>query len=71
MVISSRIIYLNLGIRERILGDSPGLVGERGDGCEQGRLRGDTALHEAASKGHIEVARALLQAGANARKSNN
>ena len=34
-------------------------------------VNGDTALHLAASRGHIEVARALLQAGANARKSNN
>jgi ankyrin repeat protein len=37
--------------------------------CGLGR-EGNTALHYAAREGHIEVARALLQAGANARKDN-
>ena len=46
------------------------LLGREGTDVNKGGLGGDTALHWAAREGHIEVARALLQAGANARKSN-
>ena len=47
------------------------LLGREGADVNKGGLGGDSALHGAARKGRIEVARALLQAGANARKSNN
>jgi ankyrin repeat protein len=72
-------------VRDAVLGDTSTLIwaSERGyleivqallerEGTDvnKGRSDGDTALHVAADKGHIEVARALLQAGANARKSN-
>jgi ankyrin repeat protein len=46
------------------------LLGREGTDVNKGGSYGSTALHYAARKGHIEVARALLQAGANARKSN-
>jgi ankyrin repeat protein len=46
------------------------LLGREGTDVNRSGVGGDTALHEAALKGRIEVARALLQAGANARKSN-
>jgi ankyrin repeat protein len=46
------------------------LLGREGTDVNKGDVDGDTALHYAAMEGRIEVARALLQAGANARKSN-
>jgi ankyrin repeat protein len=46
------------------------LLGREGTDVNKGNDYGETALIRAAWKGHIEVARALLQAGANARKSN-
>jgi hypothetical protein len=47
------------------------LLGREGtDVNRDDRWYGNTALHWATTGGHIEVARALLQAGANARKSN-
>jgi ankyrin repeat protein len=46
------------------------LLGREGTDVNKRGGNGDTALHKAAMKGHIKVARALLQAGANARKSN-
>ena len=47
------------------------LLGREGTDVNKGDYDDNTALHLAARDGHIEVARALLQAGANARKSNN
>jgi cytohesin len=46
------------------------LLGREGTDVNRGDNDWNTALHKAAWKGHLEVARALLQAGANARKSN-
>ena len=46
------------------------LLGREGTDVNKSDSDGDTALHGAAREGHIEVARALLQAGANARKIN-
>jgi ankyrin repeat protein len=48
------------------------LLGREGTDVDKGDHYGYTALQCAASEeGHVEIARALLQAGANARKSNN
>jgi ankyrin repeat protein len=46
------------------------LLGREGTDVNRSDRGGYTALHVAASEGHTEVARALLQAGANARKDN-